>query len=75
MAKLDKARDFGEISGGDTQARYFQDGLFFDVHGNELPGQTQPKAQSKAKKDEVPAEVPVEAPAEVAAQLDEQFKD
>ena len=84
MAKLDKARDFGEISGGDTQARYFQDGLFFDVHGVEIPGQAKPKAQSKAKKDEAqskakkdeaPAEVPAEAPTEVVAQLDEQFKD
>ena len=75
MAKLDKSRDFGEISGGDTSARYFQDGLFFDVHGVEIPGQVKPKAAAKAKKDEAPAEVPVEAPAEVAAQLDEQFKD
>lgn len=75
MAKLDKSRDFGEISGGDTSARYFQDGLFFDVHGVEIPGQAKPKAQSKAKKDEAPAEVPAEAPTEVAAQLDEQFKD
>lgn len=75
MAKLDKSRDFGEISGGDTSARYFQDGLFFDVHGVEIPGQVKPKAAAKAKKDEAPAEVPVEASAEVAAQLDEQFKD
>lgn len=75
MAKLDKSRDFGEISGGDTSARYFQDGLFFDVHGVEIPGQVKPKAAAKAKKDEAQAEVPVEAPAEVAAQLDEQFKD
>lgn len=75
MAKLDKSRDFGEVSGGDTSARYFQDGLFFDVHGVEIPGQVKPKAAAKAKKDEAPAEVPVEAPAEVAAQLDEQFKD
>ena len=71
MAKLDKSRDFGEISGGDTSARYFQDGIFFDVHGVEIPGQAKPKAAAKAKKDEAPAE----APAEVAAQLDEQFKD
>ena len=75
MAKLDKSRDFGEISGGDTSARYFQDGLFFDVHGVEIPGQAKPKAAAKAKKDEAPAEVQVEASAEVAAQLDEQFKD
>ena len=75
MAKLDKSRDFDEISGGDTSARYFQDGLFFDVHGVEIPGQAKPKAAAKAKKDEAPAEVPVEAPAEVTAQLDEQFKD
>ena len=71
MAKLDKSRDFGEISGGDTSARYFQDGLFFDVHGVEIPGQVKPKAAARAKKDEAPAE----APTEVAAQLDEQFKD
>lgn len=75
MAKLDKSRDFGEISGGDTSARYFQDGLFFDVHGVEIPGQVKPKAAAKAKKGEAPAEVQVEASAEVAAQLDEQFKD
>lgn len=74
MAKLDKARDFGEISGGDTQARYFQDGLFFDVHGNELPGQTKPKAQSKAKKEDAPVEVRADL-SQVEVQLDDQFKD
>lgn len=75
MAKLDKSRDFGEISGGDTQARYFQDGLFFDVHGVEIPGQVKPKAAAaRAKKEEAPAEAPAAA-GQVEAQLDEQFKD
>lgn len=71
MAKLDKTKDFGEISGGGTPARYFQDGLFFDAQGNELPGQTKPKKAAAPK--------PVEAPAaegdQVAEQLNVDFQE
>ncbi len=36
MNTLDRNRHYGEILGGDGPARYEQDGVLFDVHGNEL---------------------------------------
>lgn len=51
-AKLDKTRDFGEVS-GDTEdgTRYFQDDKRFDVNGDEI---TAPK---KAKEKPVPSDL------------------
>lgn len=35
-AKLDRTRDFGEVTGGENGARYYQDDKPFDCHGDEI---------------------------------------
>lgn len=35
-AKLDRTRDFGEVSGGSNGVRFYQDDKPFDSHGDEI---------------------------------------
>ena len=68
--KLDRAKSFGEILGGLSEARYVQDGVLFDAHGNEIvteavPAKTQAKSKTAPK-----VEAPAPAPTTVDAQVD-----
>lgn len=57
-AKLDRTRDFGEVTGGENGARYYQDDKPFDCHGDEIvatgpdapaaPTPAHPKHKAKA---------------------------
>lgn len=73
--KLDRKRPFGEIYGGDSDVRFNQDGLDFDVDGDEIvaPVKASAKAPAKASAKAAPAPAPVEQG--VDAQLAEQTKD
>lgn len=49
MSKLDRTRDFGEVSGTASDgARYYQDGKAFDAAGDEI-GAPAPKAKQIRK--------------------------
>ena len=68
--KLDRSKPFGEILGGSSEARYVQDGVLFDAHGNEIgaeavPAKTQAKSKTPPK-----VEAPAPAPTTVDAQVD-----
>lgn len=72
-AKLDRSRDFGEVSGGSNGVRFYQDNKPFDGHGNEIVTEVvkpaapaHPKAHAKAK------HAPVES---IDAQLASQMAD
>lgn len=49
---LDKTKDFGTICGGEGEARYFQDGAYFDNDGEEIGGEEEftPAAMTPAEK-------------------------
>lgn len=70
--KLDRTKSFGEIFGGSNEARYTQDGVLFDAHGDEIGAETVPvKPQAKGKGKTPPkAEAPAPAPTTVDAQVD-----
>ena len=68
--KLDRTKSFGEILGGNSEARYVQDGVLFDAHGNEIGAEAVP-AKTQAKGKTAPkAEAPAPAPTTVDAQVD-----
>lgn len=54
--KLDRSRPFGEIFGGNTGAKYEQDGVMFNAQGEAI---VKPKAEPEKKVETLP-------PAEIA---------
>ncbi len=66
--KLDRTKSFGEILGSLSEARYVQDGVLFDAHGNEIGAEAVP-AKNQAKGKTVP-KVDAPAPTTVDAQVD-----
>ena len=66
--KLDRTKSFGEILGGISEARYTQDGVLFDAHGNEIGTEAVP-AKNQAKGKTAP-KVDAPAPTTVDAQVD-----
>lgn len=47
---LDRTKDFGTICGGEGEARFFQDGAYFDNDGDEIGG------EEEAERELTPAE-------------------
>lgn len=68
--KLDRAKSFGEILGGSSEARYVQDGVLFDAHGNEIGAESVPAKPQAKGKTPPKAEAPAPAPTSVDAQVD-----
>jgi len=52
MAKLDKNREYGEVFGTGTEAKFYQDGEHFTAAGKHIPsmsGKQKPKTRAKPK--------------------------
>lgn len=49
MAKFDKNKPYGQVSGEHGGAAFEQDGALFDAHGNELTGDTAKAEPVEAK--------------------------
>lgn len=65
MAKLDRSRDFGEVSGAASDgARYYQDGKAFNACGDEI-GAPAPKVKAKAAS----KPTPLDSADQLAAQM------
>lgn len=45
--KLDRSKPFGEIFGGNSEARFVQDGTQFDAHGDEVGAEAAPAKKGK----------------------------
>lgn len=74
---LDRKRDFGEVIGDASGARYFQDGVYFDAHGKEIvTAETKPAARKKAEAAETKPAAPAgDSQIDPTSQLDTQLSD
>lgn len=66
---LDRTKDYGIICGGEGEARFFQDGAYFDNDGEQIGGEEEeaPKNKGGRPRRETPAQPTIDA--ELEAQI------